>query len=187
VVPTWPRPERRPSSATLTLLPHGTRSPPPQGRVAAASVPAGHFAGDLGAANEEHDGVGRQRILTEQVVSKLTAALVATGEYHRDYPHSDYHLFGSTTTESVWRTLLVDRGDRAGLARTGGVVTQLLDDLAEGTGSIKERMDRVVSAFLKAREVVAAFDWRYYLARYGCMREGRSGIYYGANTRWATR
>lgn len=113
--------------------------------------------------------------------STLTAALVATGEYHRDYPHSDYHLFGSRTTESVWRTLLVDRGDRTGLARTGGVVSQLLDDLAEGTGSIAERMDRVVSAFLEEREVAAAFDWRYYLARYGCMREGRSGIYYGAD------
>lgn len=113
--------------------------------------------------------------------STLTAALVATGEYHRDYPHSDYHLFGSPTTESVWRTLLVDRGGRTGLARTGGVVTQLLDDLADGTGSIAERMDRVISAFLEKREVVAAFDWRYYLARYGCRREGRSGIYYGAD------
>jgi hypothetical protein len=112
--------------------------------------------------------------------SLLTAALVATGEYHRDYPHSDYHLFGSPTTESVWRTLLVDRGDRTGLARTGGVVTQLLDDLAEGTGLIAERMHRLVRAFLKEREVAAAFDWRYYFARYGCMREGRSGIYYGA-------
>ncbi|RKT79411.1 uncharacterized protein DUF262 [Terracoccus luteus] len=113
--------------------------------------------------------------------SRLTAALVATGPYQRDYPKSDYHLFGSPTAESVWRTLLVDRGDRASLSRTGGVVTQLLDDLAEGVGSTTQRMDEVISAFIERRGASADFDWRYYLARYDCMREGRSGIYYGAD------
>jgi hypothetical protein len=113
--------------------------------------------------------------------STLTAALVATGEYQRDYPNSDYHLFGSPTTESVWRTLLVDRGDRTSLSRTGGVVTQLLDDLAEGAGPIAQRMEQVISAFIEKRDASAEFDWRYYLVRYECMREGRSGIYYGAD------
>lgn len=111
----------------------------------------------------------------------LTAALVATGEYQRDYPKSDYHLFGSPTTESVWRTLLVDRGDRTSLSRTGGVVTLLLDDLADDVGPIAQRMASVVTAFVEGRDASAHFDWRYYLARYGCMREGRSGIYYGAD------
>ena len=43
----------------------------------------------------------------------LTGALLAIGEYQRDFAESDYHRFGSRTTESVWRAVLVDRGDRA--------------------------------------------------------------------------
>ena len=57
----------------------------------------------------------------------LTGALLATGEYQRDYPNSDLHRFGSPTTESVWRLLLVDRGDRVALARVRAVLGNLLD------------------------------------------------------------
>lgn len=113
--------------------------------------------------------------------SLLTAALVATGEYQRDYAKSDYHLFGSPTTESVWRALLVDRGDRGSLSRTGGTVTRLLDDLAERTGPLEERMEQVVREFVEERTHAGQFDWRYYLAQYQWMREGRSGIYYGSD------
>ncbi len=109
----------------------------------------------------------------------LTGALVAAGEYQRDYPNSDYHLFGSPTTESVWRTLLVDRGDRTSLSRTGAAVMSLLDGLAGLTGTTAERLQAVISAFIAERQESRLLDWRYYLARYDWMREGRSGIYYG--------
>ena len=115
--------------------------------------------------------------------STLTGSLVATDEYQRDYPNSDYHLFGSPTTERVWRTLLVDRGDRTSLSRTGRVVARLLDDVAADAGPIAQRMEDMIRAFIEKRAASAEFDWRYYLARYDCMREGRSGIYYGADHR----
>lgn len=111
----------------------------------------------------------------------LTGALIATGEYQRDAPKSDWHLFGSPTTESVWRSLLVDRGDREGLSRTGGVVETLLDDLSHRSGDMDHRMQGVIADFVARRDVAKHLDWRYYLAKYPCMREGRSGIYYGAD------
>ena len=64
----------------------------------------------------------------------LTGALLAIGEYQRDFAGSDYHLFGSPTTESVWRAVLVDRGDRASLARTRAVLASFLDTLAASHG-----------------------------------------------------
>lgn len=115
--------------------------------------------------------------------STLTAALIATGEYQRDYPKSDYHLFGSPTAEGVWRTLLVDRGGRDSLAHTGAVVSQLLDELAADGEPVKPQMEALIDRFLEQRSAAAQYDWRYYLARYAWMREGRSGIYYGADHR----
>ena len=64
----------------------------------------------------------------------LTGALLAIGEYQRDYPDWDYHLFGSPTTESVWRTVLVDRGDRASLARTRAVLAYVSRHASGVTG-----------------------------------------------------
>ena len=64
----------------------------------------------------------------------LTGALLATGEYQRDYPDCDMHRFGSPTTESVWRLLLVDRGDRAALERVRTVLGTLLDRVAASDG-----------------------------------------------------
>ena len=43
------------------------------------------------------------------------------------------------------------------------------------------QLETIVDKFVADREAGAELDWRYYLVRYPRMREGNSGIYYGAN------
>lgn len=111
----------------------------------------------------------------------LTGALLAIGEYQHDLPDSDYHRFGSPTTEGVWRAVLVDRGDRASLAPTRTVLANFLDTLAASHDPVGVQLEAIVDGFLAERVGKAELDWRYYLVRYPCMREGNSGIYYGAD------
>ena len=111
----------------------------------------------------------------------LTGALLAIGEYQRDLAGWDYHRFGSRRTEGVWREVLVDRGDRASLARARAVLASFLDTLAASPGPVEARLEAVVDKFVADRVAGAKLDWRYYLVRYACMREGNSGIYYGAD------
>jgi hypothetical protein len=111
----------------------------------------------------------------------LTGALLATGEYQRDYPDSDRHRFGSPTTEGVWRSLLVDRGDREALERVRTVLRSLLDRVAVTTEDTQAFLAAVGDEFTAARIAASHYDWRYYLVRYPAMREGESGIYYGAD------
>lgn len=113
----------------------------------------------------------------------LTGALLATGEYQRDYPNSDFHRFGSPTTESVWRLLLVDRGDRVALERVRQVLGDLLDRVVASTADTQACLKAVADEFVDLRGARSYYDWRYYLVRYSTMREGNSGIYYGANER----
>ncbi len=113
----------------------------------------------------------------------LTGSLLATGDYQRDYANSDYHRFGSPTTESVWRLLLVDRGDRKSLARPRAVLGNLLDRVAASTKDTQASLTAVADQFLEERTTGSHHDWRYYLVRYSTMREGNSGIYYGADGR----
>jgi hypothetical protein len=111
----------------------------------------------------------------------LTGALLATGEYQQDFADSDYHLFGSPRTESVWRAVLVARGDRATLARTRGVLATFLDTLAASEDPVGMQLGAIADKFVEDRVARAELDWRYYLVRYPWMREGNSGIYYGAD------
>ena len=113
----------------------------------------------------------------------LTGALLATGEYQRGYVDSDHHRFASPTTESVWRLVLVDRGDRAALARARTVLGKLLDRVAASAEETQASLTAVADGFIDERTAMSHYDWRYYLVRYSTMREGNSGIYYGANGR----
>lgn len=113
----------------------------------------------------------------------LTGALLALGEYQRDYPNSDMHQFGSPSTEGVWRSLLVDRGDRKSLERIRTVVGNLLDDLSAGSDTADVALRSIAQGFIDDRASRCVHDWRYYLVRYSWMREGNSGIYYGADGR----
>lgn len=109
----------------------------------------------------------------------LTGALLATGKYQRDYPDSDRHRFGSPKTEGVWRSLLVDRGDRNGLERVRNVLRSLLDRAAATNEDTQTFLDAIIEDFTALRIAASHYDWRYYLVRYAAMREGNSGIYYG--------
>lgn len=111
----------------------------------------------------------------------LTGALLAIGEYQHDFADSDYHRFGSPTTEGVWRAVLVDRGDRESLANTRAVLASFLDTLAASPDPVGTQLKAVADRFIADRVDNAELDWRYYLVRYSCMREGNSGIYYGAH------
>lgn len=113
----------------------------------------------------------------------LTGALLATGEYQRDFPNSDQHRFGSPTTESVWRQLLVDRGDSDALARVRAVLGDLLDRVAASPEATAPALEHITKQFIDERVADDHYDWRYYLVRYKVMREGNSGIYYGADGR----
>jgi hypothetical protein len=111
----------------------------------------------------------------------LTGALLAIGEYQRDSTDPDRHRFGSPTTEGVWRAVLVDRGDRASLPSTRAVLASFLDTLAASPHPVGAQLDAIVDKFLADRVGTAELDWRYYLVCHPCMREGNSGIYYGAD------
>jgi hypothetical protein len=111
----------------------------------------------------------------------LTGALLAIGEYQRDYADQDRHRFGSPTTEGVWRAVLVDRGDRASLAPTRVVLASFLDTLAASPDPVGAWLEAIIDRFLTDKVGAAELDWRYYLVRYPCMREGNSGIYYGVD------
>lgn len=124
-----------------------------------------------------------EAVFTPERWPALTGALLATGEYQRDYPNSDYHRFGSPNTESVWRAILVDRGDRDALARPRMVVGQLLDRVASSHEEPQAVLTTVIDEFIAQRTAESYLDWRYYLVRYPWMREGNSGIYYGAEQR----
>ena len=136
---------------------------------------------DLDAATSRARAAAFEAAFAPEHWPALTGALLAIGEYQRDYPDSDYHLFGSPTTESVWRAVLVDRGDRASLARTRAVLASFLDTLAASPDPVGVQLEAIVDKFVADREAGAELDWRYYLVRYPCMREGNSGIYYGAD------
>lgn len=122
-----------------------------------------------------------EEVMEPGLWSLLTGALAASGEYQRDYKDSDYHRFGSPTTESVWRGVFVDRGDRESLASTREALAALLDHVSSLEGETQAILAGICESFLADREASGVRDWRYYLVRYPVMREGNSGIYYGTD------
>ena len=83
----------------------------------------------------------------------------------------------------MWRLLLVDRGDHAALARVRTVVGKLLDRVAASTQDTHASLKAVADQFLEESIARSYYDWRYHLVRYPTMRQGNSGIYYGADGR----
>ncbi len=136
---------------------------------------------DLDAATVESRAAAFEAAFAPEHWPVLTGALLAIGEYQHDIARWDYHLFGSPARESVWREVLVARGDRTSLARTRAVLASFLDTPAASPGPIRAQLAAIVDKFVADRVASAELDWRYYLVRYTCMREGDSGIYYGAD------
>lgn len=114
--------------------------------------------------------------------SRLTGALLATGDYQRRRTRSAAWQFGtgSERNDTAWRYLLTNES-WAGLAATRTVLSALLDGLAASEQSPEAHLDQVMSSWLAERQASARYDWRYYLVRYDSMREGATGIYYGAD------
>ncbi|ANH38694.1 hypothetical protein I601_2270 [Nocardioides dokdonensis FR1436] len=112
----------------------------------------------------------------------VTGTLLACGAYQRGYQNSDRFQFGSPNTDSVWRLVLVDRGDRDVLAPAREALAAMLDLIADAdTQDVEIALGEIARDFTKSRADQERFDWRYHLVRYPEMREGNTGIYYGAD------
>ncbi|MGN6444663.1 hypothetical protein [Amnibacterium sp.] len=113
----------------------------------------------------------------------LTGALLAAGEYQRNIPNSDQHRFGSPSADNVWRSVLVDRGDRQSLEQARLALRRMLDQVATSPDDPSAALMAFSDQFTVDRAARNHFDWRYHLVQYPTMREGGSGIYYGAHER----
>jgi hypothetical protein len=61
------------------------------------------------------------------------------------------------------------------------VLASFLDTIAASPDPVRAQLKAIVDKCVADRVAGAELDWRYYLLRYPCMREGNSGIYYGAD------
>lgn len=107
----------------------------------------------------------------------LTSALLAIGDYSR-HPNPRSFKFGSPEDDRWWRELLTGTR-RSNLRRTSVVLSELLDLVAEGDDTART-LAEIREGWLAGR---SDFDWRYYLVKYGAMREGKSGIYFAEGGR----
>ncbi|MGY2084866.1 DUF262 domain-containing protein [Blastococcus sp. SYSU DS0539] len=110
---------------------------------------------------------------------QLTAALLAAGDYQRRRPNSEAWQFGtgSPDNDGVWRSLF--SGARADVTPTRGALTLVLDAFSDAEAAPAEFLTDFTGTWLEQRRTERRLDWRYYLVRYPCMREGGTGIYYG--------
>jgi hypothetical protein len=144
----------------------------------------GVLRGSLGAFELDRDvfvdraRVFRHLMLNKQSWSALTGALVATGEYAR--PRNKRSLqFGSPDNEGSWRDLLTGTS-RRNLAAVRAVLGEVLDRVASDLDHVGARLDDISREWCDSQH---QYNWRYYMARYPAMREGKSGIYYGQDGR----
>lgn len=113
--------------------------------------------------------------------SELTGALLAAGDYQRQRPNSEAWQFGtgSPTNDGVWRTLF--SGARDDLAPTRTALMVVLDAFTGAGVRPEEFLAGFTDTWLQERRAEGCLDWRYYLVRYPCMREGATGLYYGTD------
>jgi hypothetical protein len=109
----------------------------------------------------------------------LTGALLAAGDYSRRLNQRFFQL-GSGANLAPWRDLLAGTG-RAHLAGTRKALGHLLDAVAERRGDVRSALESFTVQWLDAIVHANGLDWRWYFVKYPAMREGRSGIYVGAN------
>jgi hypothetical protein len=109
----------------------------------------------------------------------LTGALLAAGDYQRPRPNSEAWQFGtgSAANDGVWRSLF--SGARDDVAPTRAALEVVLDAFADAGAAPADFFADFFSPWLEQRRTEGCLDWRYYLVRYSCMREGGTGIYYG--------
>jgi hypothetical protein len=135
--------------------------------------------GSLVAFDLDADALAARAACFEQVMADrslwpaLTGALLATGDYSRR-PNPRSLRFGSPEDDRWWRELLTGTR-RANLSSTSNVLAELLDAISEADGDLPNVLRSIREQWLDEQD---AFDWRYYLAKYDAMREGKSGIYF---------
>jgi hypothetical protein len=169
--------------AKLEFLTEHPEAEPAVQRLEDRSILRGTLAAfDLDAARVKARAAAFEAAFAPEHWHALTGALLAIGEYQRDWPGSDYHEFGSPANSvRSWRAVLVARGDREILARTRAVLASFLDTLAASPDPVGAQLKAIVDKFVADRLASSELDWRYYLVRYPQMREGNSGIYYGVD------
>ena len=108
----------------------------------------------------------------------LTGALLATGDYSRRSRNKRFFQFGSSKRLGAWREILAGVG-REGAAKTRAVLDAFLEDFADRSGNVADRLQAIAMEYVDRAEADQRLDWRAYLVKYRCMREGNSGIYVG--------
>jgi hypothetical protein len=103
----------------------------------------------------------------------LTGALLGNGDYSRR-PNPRSFRFGSPEDDRWWRDLLTGTR-RSNLSPTSKVLAKLLDAISKADGDLPNVLREIRDQWLDEQD---AFDWRYYLAKYDAMREGKSGIFF---------
>jgi hypothetical protein len=132
---------------------------------------------------EQRAEVFRQLIGAEDLWSDAAGALLTVGDYQRargrDPLSTRSFQFATPDKQNreVWRLILTG-ATRDALKPTSRVFAGFLDTIAESAAPFSETMSRMHSAWLKDRELIEEFDWRYYMVKYAAMREGGSGIYF---------
>lgn len=120
----------------------------------------------------------RHALSTPQVVSALTGALLAAGEYQRKVRAS--LKFGAPEPSIRWRDLLTG-ATRTEMGPTRVAMSYVLDVLSASDDDPVPTLEAIGLEFAQQAEGAAHFDWRYYLVKYPQMRVGRSGIYRAPN------
>lgn len=110
----------------------------------------------------------------------LTGALLTQGDYSRpNHPaYPDKRQFGSPSMANRWRLLLTG-ASRGGLAKTRAALAGVLDAVPDSPTTAD--LEALTNAWTTTRTDEGELDWRYYLARYDTMREGKTGLYAAPN------
>jgi hypothetical protein len=111
---------------------------------------------------------------------ELTCALLACGDYSQMVNRRGFFQLGSGANDGPWRALFGGTG-RPEIGPTREALAVLLDRVSQMDGSSTERLSAIRDTWIAEQEAAQDLDWRYYLVKYDAMREGRSGLYVGAN------
>lgn len=134
------------------------------------SIPPDVFRGRVRAFYEAFENVA--------LWASLTGALLAIGDYsRRESRWTGYRMadFGAPTAQKWWKSLLRARlGENPHPSRQ--VLMKLLDRVA-ASSSAQSCITEIREEFLRECEAKEALDWRYYIVKYGVMRQGASGRY----------
>lgn len=116
------------------------------------------------------------KVFSKNLLPNLTGALLASGNYMRQYKKRFYR-FGSSISLDQWRTNNVLVGAHLQhLKPMRDALGHLLDFVTKYNGETKSALIQYQNNWLKEKEA-SGFDWRWYFVKYHEMRVGKSGLY----------